>query len=327
MNIQTIKAVMLGHAVGDALGVPVEFCDREELDRDPITDMKGFGTYPYPAGCWSDDTSMSLAALDSLADGKVDFDEIMHNFGKWYYHDEFTPTGEMFDVGNTCSFAIDNYFINKKSWRDCGLAGEHSNGNGSLMRIHPFALYTYLLDTNIKTKIEIIELASALTHAHPRSKLACGIYAFVLWELLEDKRKFGNKETIRRGLRKARKYYGNHPEFQFYSLKLCRQIADVDHIWEDPDTFHWATRDDIISDGYVVHSLEAAIWCLYTTNNYRDCVLKAVNLGEDTDTVAAIAGGLAGALYGYDDIPKKWLDTLYRRDYIEEMCERAFRAW
>lgn len=207
------------------------------------------------------------------------------------------------------------------------MAGEHSNGNGSLMRIHPFALYTYLLDTNIKTKIEIIELASALTHAHPRSKLACGIYAFVLWELLEDKRKFGNKETIRRGLRKARKYYGNHPEFQFYSLKLCRQIADVDHIWEDPDTFHWATRDDIISDGYVVHSLEAAIWCLYTTNNYRDCVLKAVNLGEDTDTVAAIAGGLAGALYGYDDIPKKWLDTLYRRDYIEEMCERAFRAW
>lgn len=89
MNIQTIKAVMLGHAVGDALGVPVEFCDREELDRDPITDMKGFGTYPYPAGCWSDDTSMSLASLDSLTDGKVDFDEIMHNFGKWYYHDEF----------------------------------------------------------------------------------------------------------------------------------------------------------------------------------------------------------------------------------------------
>mgnify|MGYP000546168875 CR=1 FL=1 len=89
----------------------------------------------------------------------------------------------------------------------------------------------------------------------------------------------------------------------------------------------FSTRDDIISDGYVVHSLEAAIWCLYTTNNYRDCVLEAVNLGEDTDTVAAIAGGLAGALYGYDDIPKKWLDTLYRRDYIEEMCERAFRAW
>ena len=108
---------------------------------------------------------------------------------------------------------------------------------------------------------------------------------------------YSNKETIRRGLRKARKYYGNHPEFQFYSLKLCRQIADVDHIWEDPDTFHRTTRDDIISDGYVVHSLEAAIWCLYTTNNYRDCVLEAVNLGEDTDTVAAIAGGLAGALY------------------------------
>ena len=184
---------------------------------------------------------------------------------------------------------------------------------------------SWLIAVNVRLKFyEFAVFSGAALHRKGAAKTPCkcGSLAGFL-----NKRKFGNKETIRRGLRKARKYYGNHPEFQFYSLKLCRQIADVDHIWEDPDTFHRATRDDIISDGYVVHSLEAAIWCLYTTNNYRDCVLKAVNLGEDTDTVAAIAGGLAGALYGYDDIPKKWLDTLYRRDYIEEMCERAFRAW
>ena len=111
---KVVKAVILGHAVADALGVPVEFCSRDELVKKPITDMIGFGTYPYPEGSWSDDTSMSLCTLESLTLGMVNYDDIMINFGKWYYDDDFTPTGEMFDVGNTCSTAIDNYFVKKK---------------------------------------------------------------------------------------------------------------------------------------------------------------------------------------------------------------------
>ena len=318
-----IKAVVIGHAVGDALGVPVEFMTREELKKNPVTTMVGYGTYTVPKGAWSDDTSMSLCALDALGEGKINFDKVMVNFARWYYQDLFTPTGEMFDVGNTCSIAIERYMREQVSWRECGLTDERSNGNGSLMRIHPFALYTYFLDTNVKTKIEIIELASGLTHAHPRSKMACGIYAFVLWELLDDARKFGNKETVRRGLRKARKYYACNPEFKHFSYKLCRQIADCDHIWE-VEGFHRATEEDIVSDGYVVNSLEAAIWCLYHTWTYKDCVLKAVNLGDDTDTIAAIAGGLAGAMYGYDAIPEEWRKALLKREYIEDLCEKAF---
>ena len=85
--------------------------------------------------------------------------------------------------------------------------------------------------------------------------------------------------------------------------------------------------ENIKSGGYVIHTLEAAIWCFKTTSNYKDCVLRAVNLGDDTDTVAAIAGGLAGALYGYESIPQEWRDTLIKRDYIEELCERASRNW
>ena len=112
--MNTIKnkmiSVMIGHAVGDALGVPAEFASREEMDANPVTDMEGFGTYPYPAGTWSDDTSMSLAALDSLADDKVDWDEIMNNFGKWLEDGEYTPSGEAFDVGRTCLNAIISYF-------------------------------------------------------------------------------------------------------------------------------------------------------------------------------------------------------------------------
>ena len=322
--LQKAKAVMIGHAVGDALGVPVEFMTREELKLKPVKTMQGNGTYPMPKGCWSDDTSMALCALDAFDKGKLNFDKVMINFALWYYNDHFTPTGEMFDVGNTCSIAIERYFKQNLSWKECGLTNEWSNGNGSLMRIHPFVLYTFTLDTNIRTKIEIIELASGLTHAHPRSKMACGIYAFVLWELLDDTKRCMGKEAIRRGLRNARRYYKDNPEFKHFSLKLCRQIADIDHICEDPKTYKRATEEDIISNGYVVHTLEAAIWCLYTTFSYKDCVLKAVNLGDDTDTVGSIAGALAGAMYGYEQIPEDWKNDLIKREYIESLCEKAF---
>lgn len=120
---------MLGHAVGDALGVPVEFSSRESLDECPVTDMKGFGTFPVPAGAWSDDTSMSLCAIDALANENFNYELVMKNFGQWYYNDKYTPTGTTFDVGNTCSKAIENYFVKKKDINHCGLKGILSNGN------------------------------------------------------------------------------------------------------------------------------------------------------------------------------------------------------
>ncbi len=307
---KNIKAVMLGHAVGDALGVPVEFCSREKLTAKPVTDMQGFGTYPYPAGCWSDDTSMSLAALNSLADGTLDFDDVMVQFGRWYYKDEYTPTGEMFDIGNTCREAIDNYFVYHRPVTECGLEDEYSNGNGSLMRIHPFVLMARY-DRGLRSDFEkIIDFGSALTHAHDRSKLACRIYGRILIHLLELPR----KDVITLALNEAKCRYVGHPEYEHFA-----RLFD--------DGFGQLSVNEIKSSGYVVDTLEAAVWCVLTTQSYRECVLKAVNLGGDTDTVAAIAGGLAGALYGYDAIPTEWLDTLKRREYIEEMCERASRSW
>lgn len=323
--VNTVKAVMIGHAIGDALGVPVEFYSREELEENPVTEMLGNGTYPMPAGSWSDDTSMALCTLESLVKGRVDYDAIMLNFGRWYYKDEFTPTGEMFDVGNTCSYAIENYFAHKKPINLCGLNDESANGNGSLMRIHPMALYLYSReDLTLDEKISIIHYTSALTHAHERSKVACGIYAFVLWGILDKKDKFSG---VRSGLSKARRYYGDKSEEIGVYSKLFRRIGLIDFHQEDPDTFRPASAEEIKSGGYVVDTIEAAIFSLLKTNSYKDCVLKAVNLGDDTDTVAAIAGGLAGALYGLDAIPQEWLETLIKRDYIEDMCERATKSW
>ena len=311
--IEKIKAVMIGHAVGDALGVPVEFCSREEIAEDPVTDMRGFGSYPMPAGAWSDDTSMSLCALDSLSKGVIDHDEIMDNFVRWASNDEFTPTGEMFDIGRTCLTAIRNFLeVDGRPALECGLTDERSNGNGSLMRIHPFVLYAFVKGGTLGKSLDIIREGSIMTHAHPRTIYACGIYAMVFWEIL----KGADKAKVLSEIENAAVLFdGIYPE--------------------ESDHFEWAfhkklaskSADDISSSGYVVHTLEAALWCLLTTNSYKECVLKAVNLGEDTDTVAAVAGGLAGAMYGYDAIPEEWRNTLIRREYIEEMCERAYKAW
>ena len=314
-TINIIKSVMIGHAVGDALGVPVEFASREELENAPVTDMEGYGTYPMPAGAWSDDTSMSLAALDSLATGKVDWDEIMQNFGRWLSEDAYTPTGECFDAGRTCVSAILNYFKNKMPYNKCGESDERSNGNGSLMRIDPFVLYASMTMLNGNSEdywswMGFIKQASSLTHAHDRSVMGCIIYGYILTFLMREQ----SRESLIKGIEFAGKVLDYLPEFEHY-----KRIFEPD--------FDKLPTDEIKSSGYVVDALEAALWCLLTTDNYKDCVLKAVNLGEDTDTVAAVAGGLAGALYGYDTIPEEWRNTLIKREYIEEMCERACESW
>ena len=322
-GLEKIKAVMLGHAVGDALGVPVEFFAREELDEKPVTTMEGFGTYPMPEGCWSDDTSMALAALDSLASGKINYEQIMENFVRWVTLEEYTPTGVTFDMGRTCLEAIRRYIDIRGDATLCGLDGEHSNGNGSLMRIHPFALFLYNRGIADEEHIEFIHKASALTHAHERSKMACGIYAFILWELLQNP----CRESVKRGLLRARNYYADYEECATYDKMLFSRIADISKEEGSTGACQKIRREEIKSTGYVVDTLEAAIWCILTTKDYKECVLKAVNLGEDTDTVAAIAGGLAGALYGFESIPKEWLTVLKKREYIEKMCESAYSVW
>ena len=290
-----IKSVMIGHAI--------EFKSRKEFDETPVLNMMGFGTYPYPAGCWSDDTSMSLAALDSLSKGTIDWNEIMLHFRKWLVDGEYTPTGDCFDAGGTCVEAILNYFTIESSVEKCGQTGEHSNGNGSMMRMHPFVLFTEYSNYS-GDHFDIIHKASALTHAHERSKIACGIYSIILRQLLH----FPNKDSINIALEKAKCEYRDNNEIQHFKRIFDKRFGNTD-------------RNEIKSSGYVVETLEAAIWCLLTTNTYRDCVLAAVNLGDDTDTVAAVAGGLAGALYGYDEIPIEWRNSLCGK-ILSKICVR-----
>lgn len=316
--LRKAKAVIVGHAVGDALGVPVESRSREYLEKNPVTDMTGFGVYPVPKGSWSDDTSMSLCALASIAEqsGKVG---VMQNFERWLYNGEFTPTGVTFDAGRTCEAAI-RAFIGGESVYGCGQNGEYSNGNGSLMRIHPFTLYAFKIFNKMTLNhFEFISEASALTHAHPRSRAACVLYSFILWELLENP----CKQSVAAGLNNADRVYAHYSGGWGTHIDEYNELPKFQRLFDGIQTLD---RNSIQSSAYVVDTLEAAIWCLLTTDSYKECVLKAVNLGRDTDTTAAVAGGLAGALYGYEAIPEEWRKTLLRREYIEELCEKAFGA-
>lgn len=307
---------IMGLCVGDALGVPVEFESRETLKNNPVIDMRSYGTYNMPKGTWSDDTSMTLCLIDSLCSG-LDYNDIMTNFTKWIKNGDYTQYGKAFDVGNSTIEAI-RRFINKNFALDCGGLDDHDNGNGSLMRILPISFYlksTYEGEvTDNDEAMNIIHNVSSLTHAHKRSLIACGIYTSIASMLMSD---MDISTAVEMGINSAVEYYKKYDEF---TEDLCyyKRLSNK--------TFSETSRENIKSSGYVVDTLEAAIWCLLKTKKYKDCVLMAVNLGEDTDTVAAVAGGLAGLYYGYDSIPKEWLSVIVKSDYIENLCKQLDAA-
>ena len=308
--LRSVRSVAFGHAIADALGVPVEFMSREELKADPVKDMLGYGTHHVPAGTWSDDTSMAIATLDSLASG-IDYNDMMSKFQAWKVKAAYTATDEVFDMGISTNTAISRFQKGMPAL-SCGCTDENDNGNGSLMRIYPAALYWFYVNGKKHTTDDFDSFifdVSSLTHAHLRSKLSCGIYAYVLLYLLNRR----TKKSVLDGLYYARMRYAHIPEYSS-ELKHFSRLFDV--------SFAKLHEDEIKSSGYVVATLEAAIWCLLNTDSYEECVLKAVNLGSDTDTVAAVAGALAGCLYGLEGIPEKWLSGLLRKDMMAGICQR-----
>lgn len=314
---EKIIALILGHATADALGVPVEFTRRSKLKNNPVTKMLSFGTYNQPAGTWSDDTSLTIAALESIARlKKNDYADILKNFYDWYNYGKFTAGDKTFDCGNTTFTAIAN-FASGTPPLECGPRNEHAAGNGSLMRISPVAMYIYQTRGNNfdAATFELVHNFSSITHGNKNCLIACGIYCLVAAEIFDGQ---NLSAAISNGLTCAKNFYGKLREFEL-ELKNFARLFDAN--------FDKISEDEIKSSGYVVHSLEAALWCLLNTENYRDAVLKAVNLGGDTDTIGAIAGGLAGTFYGLEEIPAEWLDVLKKKIYLEKIAEDFYNAF
>ncbi|MDR0872466.1 MAG: ADP-ribosylglycohydrolase family protein [Prevotellaceae bacterium] len=308
MNLtEKIKSALFGVAVGDALGVPVEFCSREELRQNPVTEMEGGEdtTYRQPAGTWSDDTSLTFCLAESLTKG-YDLNDLAFLFIQWLYADYWTSRNACFDIGNGTEKAIVN-LVKGVQPELAGGDGEYDNGNGSLMRILP--LVFYLRDKPIEVRFEITRQVSSITHRHIRSIVACFYYLEFARKLLEVKDKFHIYKDLQTEIPASLKNIVSEAEIGKFSRILQQNIYEV-------------PEDEIQSGGYVLHTIEASLWCLLTTDSYEKCVLKAVNLGEDTDTTAAVAGGLAGLLYGFNNIPERWLKQIARREDILNLCKR-----
>lgn len=301
-----IKDGVIGHAIGDAMGVPVEFCIREKLLAHLVTKMIGYGSHDVPAGTWSDDTSMEIATMDSMINqgGKINCEDIMMNFYYWLKDAKYTPYGEVFDAGRTCIKSIIN-FSKGYDISECGQKDEYSNGNGSLMRILPIAYYCYYNKLKEEEIFEVVKDVSSLTHAHEISVLGCYIYVNYIIKLLEGKDKFESYNLIK---------LIDYSMFTEESLEVYKRILK-----EDIEKY---SIDEIKSSGYVVDTLEASFWILLNASNFKEAIIGAINLGNDTDTIAAITGSMAGILYGYNSIPQEWLDKLAKRDYIEDLCDK-----
>lgn len=259
-----MRSCIYGLAVGDALGVPYEFCERGTFE---CTGMVGGCTHGQPAGTWSDDTSMALCICSSIKRfGHIDIADISDRFRGWLEDGDFTCDGYVFDVGVTCKRAISTG-VPAKSYDDCG--------NGSLMRTAPLAMLNYLTSNKVRA-------VSAITHAHPVAEWSC----VTLCDILCTIRNSGTPAKDDLSLR--------------YGYIASRPV------------------DAVKSDGYCEHTLEAALWCFLNTFSYTDCVLAAVNLGDDTDTTAAVAGAIAGVYYGFEAIPPKWVDQLRGKAVIDQ---------
>jgi len=307
INKENIYAGIFGGFVADALGVPYEFKSRKEMKENPATTMTGYGKYNQPPGSWSDDSSMTLATIDSLTNG-VNYDDMMNKFCQWIQEAKYTPCDEVFDYGITTRSALSNYLIDDEDALKCGLTGAHDNGNGSLMRIMPASLYANAKKLSTDKQIEFINNVSSLTHAHKISTASCNIYNFVVQEVLNNPQD-DFKELILRGIDKSRKYYDNDEYYYFEGIY--------------GDLFDW-DKNNLSSKGYVLFSLEVALYLCYHTDNYQEAVLNAVNLGRDTDTNGLITGGLAALYYGYDSIPDDWIETIIKKEYIELFCDKFY---
>lgn len=290
---------LIGLAVGDALGSTLEFSVRDSKPK--VTDLVGGGPFNLRAGQWTDDTSMALCLADSLiANSGFDPKDVMDRFVRWWRHGENSSTGECFDIGSTTVAALRSYEETGKPFANVSRL-QSSSGNGSLMRLCPVVIFA--MGDHAKARI-LARRQSQLTHASAQAVDACEFFATLLLEALNG--------VAKEQVLGARRWDGT------------RAVKSIARAW-------WAgkRRDEISSSGYAIDTLEAAMWCVSRTGNFENAVVLAANLGHDSDTVAAVTGQLAGAIYGLngpDGIPARWCEKLWMFHRIQKAAEALHAA-
>ncbi|WP_018261586.1 ADP-ribosylglycohydrolase family protein [Methylobacterium sp. WSM2598] len=283
------QGTLLGLAVGDALGSTLEFVER---DTQPLhTEMLGGGPFDLEPGQWTDDTAMALALADSLIDcSGLDPHDLATRFVRWWQNGAYSCTDTCFDIGITTSEALARFVRTGQPY--AGSTHPRSAGNGSLMRLAPVALFSL---NDPERADQLARDQSRVTHAAPQAVEACAYFVQLLREAI-----LGQPDVLR--------------SRTWSSDSAVAAIA--------AGSWRQKSRDQLRSSGYVIDTLEAALWAVGTTTSFEDALILAVNLGEDADTVGAVAGQLAGALYGAAAIPERWLQPLAWRDRITRIADQ-----
>lgn len=290
---------LLGLACGDAVGTTVEFKPRGSFA--PVTDMTGGGPFHLNPGEWTDDTAMALCLAVSLLESEgFDPRDQATRYCLWRDEGYLSSNGRCFDIGNTISGSLLRFDVTGDPYS--GSVSPRSAGNGSIMRLAPIPMY---YGESLELAASYSAESSRTTHGAQEAVDACRLFGMMLVKALR-----GNtKESI---------LFENH-DLPFDSASFAPKIQDIAQ-----GTYREKTEENIRGSGYVVASLEAALWCFLHTSDFEQAILKAVNLGDDADTTAAVCGQLAGAYYGRRSIPDPWLDKVALRDFIEDIAVHLY---
>jgi ADP-ribosylglycohydrolase len=268
--------------------------------------MIGFGTHKQPVGTWSDDSALTFCLAEALIEGYT-IERSANYLLKWYTENYWTANGDVFDIGNTTLKVIVK-LKNGVGAHESGLKSEQSNGNGSLMRMSP--LIVFLSDRTIEERFKFIKEESSITHAHNISIIACFYFVEFGIKLLKGQ----DKNDIYKELQIEIPEFLNKQSIQKSELSVFERLL--------VDDISLKQEKDIKSTGFVLHTLEASMWCLLNANSFEEAVLKAVNLGDDTDTTASVVGALAAIIYGKEAMPQKWIEMIARKDDIIDLGNR-----
>lgn len=299
-SIDRQRGALLGLAVGDALGAAVEFAPPGTFAE--VTGYRGGGPHGLGPGQWTDDTSMALALADSLGSVGWDLDDQARRYLAWYQSGWYSVNGRCFDIGLTCRRALAR-FSKTGDAKSSGDPAEEASGNGSIMRLAPVPIRdAQMYPDRLLELIQHLTASSLPTHASPACLSACAYLGLVLAALIQGHDRDEVLDPNWRMLRELRELH-----------RFQRDIADVAE-----GSFRRKAPPEIVGSGYVVKSLEAALWAFHDARDYRQAVLRAVNLGDDADTTGAVCGQLAGAYWGESGIPQEWRDGLARPEMIEK---------
>ncbi len=297
--LNNYKGSMLGLAVGDALGSTLEFMEKDDLEDGYIhSEIIGQGKLNLAKGEWTDDTSMALCLAQSLIDKKgFDANDQMEKYTRWYENGYMSPKNKCVDIGMGTLRALGTY---KRTQDPYGFNDTESLGNGSIMRLAPVTLYFH---PDINSALDYSEESSKPTHPGNLCLQSCRALSLIIFKAIEGetKDKILNIETPE--------------EFGITDFEVINLLKGG---------YKSKNEDEINNSGFVLTTLEAALWCFYHTDNFEDALIKAVNLCGDADTIGAVCGQIAGAYYGYDAIPERWLESILKRDLIEEKAMQMY---